>query len=188
MLRMSSGMGREPFPNSDSTAAIANVALSAWWRPCNVTGTSRYAAARPRICITCPPTAEMLDINSKPSPSTKSSPSIIWAAATISAIASGSCADETTMLLGLMIPALVRAISEMVLPRNSAWSIPMGVKTATSASATFVESHAPPIPTSRMATSTGASAKAASVRTVSVSKYVSGTSPLATRSSSTMLM
>ena len=55
----------------------------------------------------------------------------------------------------------------------------IGAITATSPSAVFVESQAPPIPTSRTRTSIGASAKATKASTVSSSKKVSGASPTA---------
>ena len=51
-----------------------------------------------------------------------------------------------------------------------AWSTSIGVITATCASATLVQSHVPPSPTSRTATSTGASAKAAKAMPVTTSK------------------
>ncbi|KZX22656.1 hypothetical protein ACH61_00143 [Rathayibacter tanaceti] len=59
------------------------------------------------------------------------------------------------------MPDFVRAISSTVEPSRSVWSSAIGVKTATCASATLVESHSPPMPTSMTATSMGASAKAA---------------------------
>jgi hypothetical protein len=62
----------------------------------------------------------------------------------------------------------------------------MGVNTATCPSATFVESHSPPIPTSSTMTSTGASAKHAKASTVSASKKVRVSSPSAASSASTM--
>ena len=76
----------------------------------------------------------------------------------------------TTEAAGLMMPALVRAISATVSPRRFWWSSAIGAKTATCPSATFVESHSPPMPTSSTMTSTGASAKIANARTVSASK------------------
>ena len=60
----------------------------------------------------------------------------------------------------------------------------MGVNTATCPSATFVESHSPPMPTSITPTSIGASAKVAKASTVSASKKVSGASPAASSSAS----
>ena len=60
-----------------------------------------------------------------------------------------------------MIPAFSTAISPGDVPRYDAWSTPIGVTTATAASATLVASQAPPMPTSTTATSTGASANAA---------------------------
>jgi hypothetical protein len=62
---------------------------------------------------------------------------------------------------GLMMPALLAAISRRVGPRTSVWSMPIGVMTATAGSATLVESQVPPRPTSTTATSTGASANTA---------------------------
>ncbi len=93
---------------------------------------------------------------------------------------------ETTVAAGLMIPDFVRAISVTVRPSRAVWSRAIGVKTATCPSATFVESHSPPIPTSITMTSTGASAKVAKASTVSASKKVSASSPLATSSASTI--
>ena len=52
---------------------------------------------------------------------------------------------------GLMMPALLPAISVSVSPRYSVWSMPIGVITATAASATLVESQVPPSPTSTTA-------------------------------------
>ena len=77
-----------------------------------------------------------------------------------------------------MMPALVRAISATVAPSRSVWSSAIGVNTATCPSATLVESHSPPMPTSSTTTSTGASAKHAKASTVSASKKVSGSSPV----------
>ena len=71
---------------------------------------------------------------------------------------------------GLMIPAFSVAMSPTVSPRYSAWSSAIGVRTATLASATLVASHAPPMPTSTTATSTGASANVANAIAVSTSK------------------
>ena len=50
------------------------------------------------------------------------------------------------------------------------WSRPIGVITATTPSATFVASQAPPMPVSTTATSTGASANAANAIAVRTSK------------------
>jgi hypothetical protein len=52
------------------------------------------------------------------------------------------------------------------------WSRPIGVITQVPACRTFVASHAPPRPTSTVATSTGASANAANASAVVNSKYV----------------
>ena len=54
------------------------------------------------------------------------------------------------------------------------WSTPIGVTTATCASATLVASHVPPMPTSTTATSTGASANAAYAMPTIVSKKLIG--------------
>ncbi len=62
---------------------------------------------------------------------------------------------------GLMMPAFSVAMVATSGPRYSAWSSDTGVTTATRASATFVASQVPPMPTSTTATSTGVSAKAA---------------------------
>ena len=78
-----------------------------------------------------------------------------------------------------MIPALVVAISSTVLPNCLVWSRSIAVKTATSAFATFVESHSPPIPTSKTKTSIGASEKIWKAIAVIASKNVSGCSPIA---------
>ena len=72
----------------------------------------------------------------------------------------------------MMIPALLPAISAMVSPRYSVWSMPIGVITATGASTTLVESQVPPSPTSMTATSTGASANAANAIAVRTSNLV----------------
>ena len=76
-------------------------------------------------------------------------------------IASGSCGPTTATESALMMPALLPAISVSVSPRYSVWSIPIGVITATLASATLVESQVPPRPTSITAASTGTSPNAA---------------------------
>jgi len=55
---------------------------------------------------------------------------------------------------------LSTAMSAGVSPRYCAWSTLTGVITATRPSATLVASQAPPMPTSTIAASTGASAKA----------------------------
>ena len=69
-----------------------------------------------------------------------------------------------------MMPPLSSAISSTVLPRYRVWSRETGVTTATVPSAMFVESQVPPMPTSIIATSTGASANAANAIAVSTSK------------------
>ena len=94
-------------------------------------------------------------------------------------------APSTTAAPSLMIPAFSVAISAIVSPSQRSWSMAIGVKTATSPSATLVESHAPPMPTSSTATSTGASAKAANASTVSTSKNVSRGPPASSDSPST---
>ena len=76
-----------------------------------------------------------------------------------------------------MIPALFPAISVSVSPRNSVWSIPMGVITATAASATLVLSQVPPRPTSMTAASTGASPKAENAIAVRISNLDSASPP-----------
>ncbi len=58
--------------------------------------------------------------------------------------------------------------------------------TATSPSTTFVASHDPPMPTSMIATSTGASANAANAITVSTSKKLIRGPPSASERVSTM--
>ena len=73
-----------------------------------------------------------------------------------------------------MIPAFSSAISSTEVPRYAAWSTPIGVTTATAPSATLVASHTPPMPTSTIATSTGASANAAYAIPTIVSKKLSG--------------
>ena len=98
---------------------------------------------------------------------------------------SGSCAAEIRYPSGLIIPAFSVAISARVSPSISVWSRPTGATTETIPSATFVESHEPPIPTSRITTSTGSSAKIAKASTVMDSKNVSFGSPRAANSSST---
>ncbi len=70
-----------------------------------------------------------------------------------------------------MIPAFSRAMDRTSVPRNSAWSRPIGVTTATDPSTTFVASQVPPSPTSTMPASTGASAKAANAIAVSTSNF-----------------
>ena len=107
------------------------------------------------------------------------------AASRRTAATSGSWRADTTTASGLMMPDFTDAISTRVSPRRSVWSRPTGVKTATSPSAVLVESHAPPIPTSTTATSTGASEKATKARTVSSSKNVSGASPASASCAST---
>jgi len=74
-----------------------------------------------------------------------------------------------------MIPAFSVAISASVVPSSGTWSSPTGSTTAVPAWTTLVASHTPPSPTSRTATSTGASAKAAKAIPVSTSKNVIGT-------------
>ena len=71
-----------------------------------------------------------------------------------------------------MMPAFSAAMSATVSPRYSAWSMPIGVITATGASTTLVASHRPPIPTSTTATSTGASANAANAIAVTTSNLL----------------
>ncbi len=73
-----------------------------------------------------------------------------------------------------MMPAFSVAISSIVLPSHCMWSIATGVITATAPSATLVASQRPPRPTSITATSTGASAKAANIMPVRISKKDSG--------------
>ena len=93
---------------------------------------------------------------------------------------------DTTVAAGLMMPDFVRAISDTVRPSRDMWSSAIGVKTATCPSATLVESHSPPMPTSSTMTSTGASAKQAKANTVSASKKLRPGAPLATSSASTI--
>ena len=69
-----------------------------------------------------------------------------------------------------MMPAFSAAISSTVLPSSRVWSMEIGVMTATTPSATFVQSSRPPTPTSRTITSTGVSAKTAKAIPVSTSK------------------
>ena len=85
-----------------------------------------------------------------------------------------------------MMPAFSSAISASVSPSRSVWSREMGVTTETTASATLVASVTPPRPTSRTTTSTGSSANTAKPSVVTASKYVSGTSPAASSSASTV--
>ncbi len=68
------------------------------------------------------------------------------------------------------MPAFALAISSTVCPSQRVWSTPIGVTTATCASATLVLSQVPPRPTSTTATSTGASAKEAKAMAVRTSK------------------
>ena len=63
--------------------------------------------------------------------------------------------------------------------------MPIGVITATVASATLVESQVPPMPISTTATSTGASANAANAIAVSISNLDSGTPPARALAAST---
>ena len=90
---------------------------------------------------------------------------------------SSVCSASTTVAPSLMIPDFSEAISTTVCPRNRSWSSAIGVTTATSPSATLVESQLPPRPTSMTATSTGASANAANAITVNTSKNDSRGSP-----------
>ena len=83
------------------------------------------------------------------------------------------------------MPDFSVAISSTVSPRYSVWSSPIGVMTHTLPSATFVASHAPPMPTSTMATSTGASANAANAIAVITSKKDRATPPSASDRAST---
>ena len=69
-----------------------------------------------------------------------------------------------------MMPAFSAAISSTVSPSSLVWSIEIGVITATTPSATLVQSSLPPTPTSRTTTSTGVSAKIAKTIPVSTSK------------------
>ena len=69
-----------------------------------------------------------------------------------------------------MMPAFSVAICSTVEPSSRSWSSAIGVMTATWPSATFVESHVPPSPTSTIATSTGASANAENAIAVSTWK------------------
>ena len=85
-----------------------------------------------------------------------------------------------------MMPAFSAAISAMVVPRYSEWSIPMGVITATGASMTLVASQRPPIPVSMIAISTGASANAAKAIAVRTSNLLIAGPPSATDSASTI--
>ena len=64
----------------------------------------------------------------------------------------------------------------------------IGVTTATEPSATFVASQPPPMPTSMMATSTGASAKAAYATATRTSKNVIRGPPSAADLASTISM
>ncbi len=169
-----------------STAAIATAAFSAWWRPNNGSATSRYSPASPRIDTSWPPTATRDSSTSNASPSTASVDSVSSAASSSTSSAASGCFAVTTEAIGLMMPDFVRAISVMVVPRRAWWSRSIGVNTATCPSATLVESHSPPIPTSSTTTSTGASAKQAKASTVSVSKKVSGSSPAPSSSASTI--
>ena len=102
--------------------------------------------------------------------SSESVDSVSSIARSSSAFASGTCTAETPCATGLMMPDFVRAISATVEPSRCVWSSAIGVKTATWPSATLVESHSPPMPTSITATSTGASAKLEKASTVSASK------------------
>ena len=71
------------------------------------------------------------------------------AAASITAIAAGSCGQDTTAEPGFTIPAFSAAMAASVVPSSFVWSSPMRATTATSgASMTFVESSLPPRPTS----------------------------------------
>ena len=87
-----------------------------------------------------------------------------------------------------MMPAFSVAIWAIVSPRNWAWSMATGAITATSPSATLVASHAPPMPTSMIATSIGASAKAANASTVNTSKKLRRGPPLSCERVSTREM
>ena len=80
---------------------------------------------------------------------------------------------------GLMMPAFSVAISAGVVPRYFAWSTATGVTTATFPSATLVESHRPPRPTSSTVTSTGASVNTANPSAVTASKNDRGRSSCA---------
>ena len=63
------------------------------------------------------------------------------AAARSTAAAAASCRAETTAAPVLMMPAFTSAISRIVSPSRSAWSMSIGANTATSPSAVLVESH-----------------------------------------------
>ncbi len=81
------------------------------------------------------------------------------------------------MLPGLTMPAFSPATSARVGPRNSTWSRPTLVTTATSASTTLVASQRPPSPTSKIATSTGRSANHSMAAAVRISNQVRRESP-----------
>ena len=71
---------------------------------------------------------------------------------------------------GLMMPTFSVVISSTVSPSHAMWSMSTGPMMAASASSTLVASHRPPMPTSTMATSTGASANFQMAMAVSTSK------------------
>ncbi len=157
-------------PRNASTAASAQAALWAWWAPSSGRNRSSYSPARPRTESSWPPTAMVRERtpNSRPSRATSASTSTERRSST--SAASTGCWASTPYEPGLRIPAFSAAICSIVEPRNRVWSTPIGVMTATCASATLVASQVPPRPTSTTATSTGASAKAANAIAVSTSK------------------
>src|SRR5512144_2437823 len=158
-----------PPPTNASTAARASVAFCAWCAPCSGRNTSSYPPVSPRSDSCWPPTAtrRVRTPNSSPSRATVAPTSAARPSSTCAA-SSGWCASRTSAP-GCTMPAFSRALSATVAP-SSGWSSAIGVTTTTGACTTFVASHSPPIPTSRTATSTGASANAANAIAVSSSK------------------
>ena len=93
------------------------------------------------------------------------------------------CARSSVCLV--MIPAFSPAMVAMSDPRYSAWSMPIGVMTATGAFTTLVASHRPPSPTSMTPMSTGASANAANAMAVTTSNLLIAGPPAASDWAST---
>ena len=150
-------------PTKASTAASATAAFCAWWAPYSGRNTSSYPARagpaatasgrRPRAPGTRRRTRR---------------PRAATVAPTSAARSRQHRGDLGRLLgehgdrAGLDDPGLLdRDARPASSPRYCAWSTAIGRTTATVASATFVASQVPPMPTSTTAASTGASAKAA---------------------------
>src|SRR5208283_3122266 len=84
----------------------------------------------------------------------------------------GSCGEQTTGVLFLIIPAFSDAMSESEFPRNSVWSQLMLVITDTAGCIILVASSLPPMPTSTTTQSTCLQAKYRNAIAVTNSKNV----------------